>query len=234
MPDPQVPELGAPITESGTPPVGPPPQATETFSREYVESLRKEAASHRTKAKELETNLKEMESSLDTRVEERSKEYLQQLYQQYYGQNPYQQTPQFNPYDQTAQKIAEIEQRYAALEERVAGTLPKVHEQELEKMMSGLKSKYPEMRDKELLAEILAYGDNLTPDEIDEIAKASHEEMTGRDDRAITKYLESKKKPSPPLSQTRVPLGSPSMKPEEMGWEEAHKAAVEYLKEGEE
>ncbi|MBT9166922.1 MAG: hypothetical protein DDT19_00246 [Syntrophomonadaceae bacterium] len=224
-------EPGAP--ELGAQQVGPEPQAPETFSREYVESLRKEAAAHRTKAKELERNLKELEASLETTVEEKAKEYLQQLYQQYYGQNPYQQNPYQTPYyDQTAQKLTELEKRYAALEQRLGATLPKVHEQELEKMLASLKGKYPLMREKELLAEILAYGDSLTPDEIDEVAKVSHEEMTSLRDRYITEYLESKKKPAPPLSQTRAPLGSPSMKPEEMGWEDVHKAAVEYLKEG--
>lgn len=41
---------------SDPPPTDPPNTEPETFSKDYVEKLRKEAASYRTKAKELETN----------------------------------------------------------------------------------------------------------------------------------------------------------------------------------
>lgn len=234
-----------PIQEPGAPQVGPDPQVVdqkepETFSREYVAELRKEAASHRTKAKELETKLSELEGSLPQQVEEKAREYLEQLYQQYYGPNPYQIPYQTPPtpgagYDPYAQKWKEYEEKLRALEDRISTSLPKVYEQELDKMFADLKSKYPHMREKEILAEILAYGDAISPEEIEEVAKASHEEMVGLKDRYITEYLESKKKPAPPLGQAGAPpTFTPAVKPEEMDWEKAREAAVAYIKEASE
>ncbi len=232
------------IVEPDAPPVGPDPQAPsgqtdpETFSREYVAELRKEAASYRTKAKELETKLQELESSLEAKVEERARDYLEQVYEQYYGQNPYQ--APISPgasygYDPYAQKWKEYEEKLRALEDRISTSLPKVYEQELDKMFADLKSKYPHMREKEILAEILAYGDAISPEEIEEVAKASHEEMVGLKDRYITEYLESKKKPAPPLGQAGAPpTFTPAVKPEEMDWEKAREAAVAYIKEASE
>jgi len=229
------------IMEPDAPPVGPDPQAPsgqtdpETFSREYVAELRKEAASYRTKAKELETKLQELESSLEAKVEERAREYLEHVYEQYYGQNPYQAPilPQAGyGYDPYAQKWKEYDNRIKSLEERVTGSLSKHAEQELDKMLADLKSKYPYLREKEILAEILAYGDAISPEEIEEVAKASHEEMVGLKDRYITEYLESKKKSAPPLGEAGTPpTFTPRVKPEEMDWEKAREASLAYIKE---